>query len=441
LKIAIISRDNEFLYPTTYFGVSQGHIDHKLSKSAVVSSQVDYWSKLETHVTAEHIDASHNKIKLSNGKTFTYKALLLATGFDHQISAIKGLDKFSEAPEEENVFIHSLDHLKRISQNYYHGWRHKFGDFICYSPKFPYKGEGTDFYALYYENFLRHDKLINLSSQGARIQFWTPNKEIYRFAYANEVALDECHKRGIDVMFGWEMIEVKKTEIGEKIAVFRNVDNGEVIERPFQTACINPPSKPQSVITESGLGDKDGLVDVNRYTLQHKKYENVFAFGDCIGGDTTRTQHAAVAQNPIVKHNVLRFLQGKDCNAVYDGYTYFPLWTGNMSATSFAHKHDFEPDTWNHYIPNVGVLSRYYRFWQQWQFARQAPQYGSHEKDNGPPFGYFPAEYDELEHNEYLQTHQIPLEHVRHPDATRRLESHEEHPLAHFAHAHDGHHH
>jgi hypothetical protein len=113
----------------------------------------------------------------------------------------------------------------------------------------------------------------------------------------------------------------------------------------------------------------------------------------------------------------------------------------DWSATSFAHKHDFEPDTWNHYIPNVGVLSRYYRFWQQWQFARQAPQYGSHEKDNGPPFGYFPAEYDELEHNEYLQTHQIPLEHVRHPDATRRLESHEEHPLAHFAHAHDGHHH
>jgi hypothetical protein len=26
---------------------------------------------------------------------------------------------------------------------------------ICYSPKFPYKGEGTDFYALYYEHFMR----------------------------------------------------------------------------------------------------------------------------------------------------------------------------------------------------------------------------------------------------------------------------------------------
>jgi hypothetical protein len=53
------------------------------------------------------------------------------------------------------------------------------------------------------------DKMQMVSSAGARIQYWTPNKEIYRFPYANEVALDECHKRGIDVMLGYEMLEVK----------------------------------------------------------------------------------------------------------------------------------------------------------------------------------------------------------------------------------------
>ena len=82
------------------------------------------------------------------------------------------------------------------------------------------------------------------SSAGARLQFYTPNKEIYQFPYANEIALDECHKRGIDVFFGWEMIEVKKDKFNQKIAVFRNVDTHEIIEKPFFTACINPPSKP-----------------------------------------------------------------------------------------------------------------------------------------------------------------------------------------------------
>ena len=41
--------------------------------------------------------------------------------------------------------------------------------------------------------------------------------------YANEVALDECNKRGIEVMFGWEMIKIEKTN-GVKIATFKNGD-------------------------------------------------------------------------------------------------------------------------------------------------------------------------------------------------------------------------
>ena len=174
-----------------------------------------------------------------------------------------------------------------------------------YSPKFPYKGEGSDFYALYYEHMMRQDKILGLASENARIQYWTPNKEIYRFPYANAVALEECEKRGIDVNFGWEMTSVKYSDIGEKVATFKNVDSGKTIEKEFNAASINPPSKPHDFILKSGLADANGLIDVNKYTLQHKKYENVFAFGDAISGDTTRTYVGAQAQNPIVKHNLL----------------------------------------------------------------------------------------------------------------------------------------
>ena len=37
------------------------------------------------------------------------------------------------------------------------------------------------------------------------------------------------------------------------------------------------------------LVDADGLIDVNPYTLQHERYENVFAFGDAIRGNITRS--------------------------------------------------------------------------------------------------------------------------------------------------------
>lgn len=202
---------------------------------------------------------------------------------------------------ENKVFVHAIDTKERVDRNYYHGWNHTNGDMICYSPKFPYKGEGTDFYAPYYEHFLRQDQLQGRAAKNARIQYWTPNKEIYKFGYANEVALEECKKRGIEVFFGWEMLSVKTTDQGQKIATFRCVDTGKTIEKDFFSACINPPSRPHKELMESGIATSEGVVDVNPYTLQHKRFENVFAFGDCIGVNTTRTESAVIAQTPIVK--------------------------------------------------------------------------------------------------------------------------------------------
>jgi len=256
-----------------------------------------------------------------------------------------------------------------------------------------------------------------VASANSRLQYWTPNNHIFSFPYANEVALDECHKRGIDVMFGWEMTEVKRDSINQKIAVFKNAETGETIERPFETGCINPTSKPHQYLIDAGLTDSTGLVDVNKYTLQHNKYENIFAFGDCVNFETTRTQAGAQAQNPIVKNNVLNYVHGREVNAVYDGYTFLPMLLGHSYATSFSHTHDYEPTTWNHFVPHHGIFSKVYFGRMLKSQLGSVEKYTSFNKDHGPPYGHFPAEYDALEHNEYLQGRGVTPEQVRHPDA------------------------
>jgi len=105
-------------------------------------------------------------------------------------------------------------------------------------------------------------------------------------------------------MFGWEMIKMHQTNVGEKVATFKNVDTGELLEKPFFHANINPPSLPQPGLVEAGITDGTGMVDVNPYTLQHSRFENIFAMGDAIKGETTRTQAAAIAQCPVLKHNL-----------------------------------------------------------------------------------------------------------------------------------------
>jgi sulfide:quinone oxidoreductase len=85
------------------------------------------------------------------------------------------------------------------------------------------------------------------------------------------------------------MVSVKLNEYGQKVATFKCVETGETIEKDFFSAVINPPSKPHQELLDSGIANSEGIVDVNPYTLQHKRFENIFAFGDCIGVNTTRT--------------------------------------------------------------------------------------------------------------------------------------------------------
>ena len=204
-KMAIISDKSRYILPQAYFPISHGHLAELKLESGTVSAQIAQWSRMETLTKVTEYRPNENKLRLSNGKEFTYKALVVATGFDHKSEYIEGLPEFEKDRGENNVFVHAIDHKERLSRNYYHGWNHTNGDMIVYSPKFPHKGEGTDFYALYYEHFLRQDQLQGRAARNARIQYWTPNKETVPFPYMNEVILDECHKRGIEVHFGWEM--------------------------------------------------------------------------------------------------------------------------------------------------------------------------------------------------------------------------------------------
>lgn len=146
--------------------------------------------------------------------------------------------------EKENVFVHKTDHLNTCLRNYYHGMYHRSGNLINYSPAGPYKGEGTDFYAFVHEHLNRQDKMIQNASQSARIQFITPREKVVEFDYANDVILDECNKRDIDVIFGQELVKVHVNDIGQKIASFKNVSTGEVTEHDFNQGNFTAPSRP-----------------------------------------------------------------------------------------------------------------------------------------------------------------------------------------------------
>lgn len=79
------------------------------------------------------------------------------------------------------------------------------------------------------------------------------------------------------------------------------------------------------------LVNEAGFVNVNKDSLQHVKYKNIFAIGDCSSSPNSKTAAAVAAQSPVVFKNLSAVMEGKELKQTYDGYASCPLVTGYNS--------------------------------------------------------------------------------------------------------------
>jgi sulfide:quinone oxidoreductase len=103
-----------------------------------------------------------------------------------------------------------------------------------------------------------------------------------------------------------------------------------------------------------GLGDALGFVPVDPHTLQAKAKANVFAFGDGSDLPTSKAGSAAHFQGELLVENVVRFLDGSEPAARYDGHVNCFLETGFGKALLIDFNYDLEPVP-GHYPSRVGL--------------------------------------------------------------------------------------
>jgi len=108
----------------------------------------------------------------------------------------------------------------------------------------------------------------------------------------------------------------------------------------------------------------------------------------------------------------LRFIAGQELNGVYDGYSSFPVWMGHSAVAGFSHTYDYVATSTNHIVPHYGVFGRAYKGYSV-KMSTSDIAYGSFKKDHGPPYGYWPQTFDELDHNQYLQSRKVDVEALR----------------------------
>lgn len=126
--------------------------------------------------------------------------------------------------------------------------------------------------------------------------------------------------------FSQNLVQVRGSE---KVAVFESVINGETVreEVSYDLLHVVPPQSAPDFIRDSALADGAGWLDVDKHTLRHVRYANVFGLGDCTSTPNSKTAAAIKSQAPILVSNLLQSLRGQSQSASYDGYAACPLTT------------------------------------------------------------------------------------------------------------------
>jgi sulfide:quinone oxidoreductase len=131
-----------------------------------------------------------------------------------------------------------------------------------------------------------------------------------------------CERKGIERRFKENLVELVPEE---RSARFVGVETKEETSIRYDMIHVTPPQGPPPVTAQSPLADGAGWVEVDKHTLQHVRYPNVFSLGDASSLPTSRTGAAVRAQAPVLVANLLAAAEHRPLSARYDGYSACPI--------------------------------------------------------------------------------------------------------------------
>ncbi|RNA43059.1 sulfide:quinone mitochondrial [Brachionus plicatilis] len=317
-NVAIIEPSEWHLYQpgwTLAAGGVKNPDSFRRPQSKLIPSGVD-WIKAKASV----FEPESNSITLDNGEKVKYDYLVMATGIRIDFDGVKGL-KEAMANDEQVVSMYSHETVKNVFPAIQ---RYKGGNAIFTFPKVPIKCPGAPQKVMYLaEDYFRKNGVRDKGD----VYYCTTIPAIFGVKKYAEALMEVVKKREIKLNTLTHLIEI---DYKNKQAVFEKLDKpGTTFRLDYSLLHVCPPMKPFDEIKNSPLVDETGYVDLDKYTLQHKKYPNVFGIGDCTNLPTSKTAAAIAAESSILATNLGNLIKGKNpSEAKYDGYTSCPLITG-----------------------------------------------------------------------------------------------------------------
>ena len=304
---------------------------------------------------AVEFNPESNTVALESGETISYDFLVVAAGVTLDYGAIKGLEEVGDAYSAGDASkilktfgdsgiasvynidsaVAMWDQMQKFIQKAKSGQKVR-GVFT--DPATAIKCGGAPKKVMY----LTNARLVEAGArENADLSFFADSGKLFGVKEYADAIEKQFIARDMKWNFNHNLVEVniaKKTAIfdkhwQEKGAYDKDLEEYEMItkhlsvEVPFDFLHITPPQKAPDEIGKSAIGSAKGWVPVNKETLQHVKYSNIFAIGDIAAVPMGKTGGSVRKQYKVLVDNLISVMEGKELTSKYEGYTVCPLIT------------------------------------------------------------------------------------------------------------------
>lgn len=270
----------------------------------------------------ESIDTEHHQLKLLNDGAIPYDYLIIATGSCPVPNEIVGLAEGGHHFYTEPAALR----LREALHNF------QGGHIVVGIGGFPYKCPPAPIeFTLLLDDWLRQRGLRSKTE----ITFVSPLPQVFSIPTVVPMIEELFARKGIriETFFNTDFVDSQK----------RRVASLEGTELDYDLLVLIPPHRGSPVIDASGIGDKGGWVPTDKFTLQAKGHERLFAIGDATDLPVSKSGAAAHFEAPVIARNLLNIVEGKEFEAGYDGSVMCFVETGEGKATVLRFNYERPP--------------------------------------------------------------------------------------------------
>ena len=348
--ITIISPNEKHLYQAGQVFMAAGEYMYE----DIVKDNKDFipddinWIKDEVKT----FDPDNNKVVLRSGDEVSYDYLVVATGLECHYEWIDGLSEDMIGKNGiSSVYLNNLEKGTADGGSITWDWFNELKEaaktgnpkVIYTHPDTPIKCGGAPQKILYLS-----DDYLKEAGLTAEMTFATSTDKLFGAVPAvDKVLMEEVqpYYGNITNKFSHNLVAIDaenkiatfehkyavKGEYDEDIEEYLSITKTDRVEMEYDFIHIVPPMAAAESVANSALawqrGSAQGWLEVDRETLQHCRYANVFGIGDICGIPKGKTGGSTRHHAPIVAANLIAQMENKKLKATFDGYTVCPIKT------------------------------------------------------------------------------------------------------------------